>query len=281
MAYCYAITNLLTGLAASAFTNSTGNNDSTRARLNDGRMDKRYVVNSSVASGSTIVIDFGTAVAATGFALLNTNCAVQKSDAAVRVRGADGFTAGTINTNIVTAKAATTLNSTAPKNKDHVLQFPIVTKRYWELTFTWTGSVANFAIGELWAFQGQTQISRKSIYGGGEKEEMKTASIEFDGGNTKAYFKGGPIRGKRLPFQDLTGAQLAELQVMWRAAKAEANPFLWIESYESSAAAAAVAEQEVIYGRCRLAEFEWSETDYLLYQPPEVVIRSLGREVGA
>lgn len=278
MAYAYAYTNALTNLGAAAFTNSVGTNDSTRARMSDTRMDKRYNMGASVASGSTIILDFGAAVALKGIALLNTNFAVQWTDAAVRIRAA---TDAAITTSVVTAKAATTLNSTAPKNKDHVLQFTTVTKRYWELTFTAGGSFSNASIGEIFAYETVTQLSRKSIYGGGEKEEIKTAGVDYENGNSRSFYLGGPVRSKRLPFQDLTSAEREELAAMWRVLKGEATPFLWIDSYEATAVAAAVAEQEVTYGRLKMPDFEWSENDYLLYQPPELHIRSLGREVGS
>lgn len=277
MAYCYATSNLLTGLAASAFTFSAGPSDATRTRLNDTRMDSRFTA-SAGTSGQTCIIDMGAATALTGFALLNTNCAVQKADAAVRVRGA---TDAAITTSVVVAKAASTLNSAAPKNKDHVLQFASVSKRYWELTFTWTGTVTNFSIGELWAFNAQTQLTRKSIYGGGESEEIKNAQVDFYSGNSRGYFLGGPVRELQLPFEDLTASQREELAILWRTVKNGAAPFLWMPSYEATATTAAVAEQEVVYGRLQVPTFKWVENDYLLYQPPELIIRSLGREIGS
>ena len=59
------------------------------------------------------------------------------------------------------------------------------------------------------------------------------------------------------------------------------TPFLWIESYEAVSTAAAVTEQDCIFGRLRLPEFEWSWVDYNLTQPPELTIASEGRERGA
>lgn len=278
MAYGYAITNWLQGLAVGTFTFSAGTGGATRSRLNDGRMDARYTNGALTASGVTIVIDFGSAQTLVGIALLNHNSAVQKTDAAVRVRAADD---AAITVNVVVAKAATTLNSTAPKNKDHVLQFAALLKRYWELTFTWTGNVGNWAIGEIFAINATTQLTRKSIYGGGESEEIKGVQVEFYNGNSKGYFLGGPIRELQLPFADLTLAQREELLALWRATKNGSTPFIWIPSYEATATAAANAEQEVIYGRCQMPVFKWQENDYQLYTGQELVIRSLGREVGS
>lgn len=276
-ANAWVVTNRLTGLAASAFTFSAGANDTTRARLNDGRMSERYVNGASVASGLTCVIDLGSALACTGIALLNTNCAVQKTDAAVRVRAADD---SAISVNVVTPKAASTLNTAAMKNKDHVLQFASATKRYWELTFTWTGNVTNFAIGELVMFNAQTQLSRKAIYGKKEGRDFRVSEVEHYNGGSTSYFEGGPLRTKQLPYSDLTPAQLEELFAILTATNGGATPFLWIESYEATGTAAAVAEQEVIYGKAA-PEFNFSEPDYDLLTPNELVIRSLGREVGA
>lgn len=278
MAYAYAYTNLCNGLAASAFAWGSGPSDATRARLNDGWMDDRYIVGAAVASLEYVIIDFGAAITLTGIALLNHNAAVQKADAAVQILGADD---AAITVNVVLAKAGTTLNNVAPKNKDHVLQFAPVTKRYWKILFGWTGTVANFAIGEIFAFNAQPQFSRKSIYGGGEAPEMKVASVEFYNGGGNAYFQGGEIRVKRLPFSDLTLAQREEQLTLWRAVKGSTIPFLWIESYESTAAAAAIAEQEVIFGNLKVDTFAWTEPDYQLFGTPDLIVRSLGREIGS
>lgn len=282
-AYAYAYTNRCTGLAASAFTWSAGMlNDATRARLNDNRMDSRYVAGNPATSVS-VVIDLGSALAVDGWAVLNSNAAVQKT-CTLTIEAADD---AAITVNAVTAKSATTLNVTAPRNKDHVLQFGVVTKRYWRLTWATTGSWTNFAIGELFAYYttlsvGTTRLSRKRIYGGGEREQIITSALDFGNGNTRSYFVAGPVRSKRLPFSDLTEAEREELMQMWRRVKAGATPMLWIESYEAVSAAAANAEQEVVYGRCMLPDFAWSEPDFNLFTPDsEIIITSLGREVGA
>lgn len=279
MAYAYATTNLLSGLAAGAFTWSAGTGGATRSRLNDGWMDARYN-NGDSASGITLVIDFGSAVSLSGIALLNHNAAVQKSDAAVRVRAA---TDAAISVSVITPKVATTLNTAVGLNKDHVLQWATsATKRYWELTFTWTGTVSQFSIGELYAFVAQTQLSRKSIYGSGDRPIIKTAEVEFYSGGSNSYFQGGPIRVKRMMFSDLNPTARAEMLAMWTATKGSATPLLWIESYEAVSTAAAVTEQEVVYGRLKqLEELDLPENDYQLYTPSEFVVESLAREIGS
>lgn len=276
--YAYAVTNLCTGLAASAFSWNGGTNDSTRSRLNDGKMSEPYVNGASVATLRAVVIDFGSAVTLTGIAILNSNCAVQKTDARVLVTGADD---AAMSVNAVVAKAQTTLNSTAPKNKDHVLQFGAVTKRYWQLFFAWTGNVTNFQIGEIFAFNAQAQLTRRAIYGDGEGRTFKTAEVEYYNGGTRGFRLGGPVRSLRLPFSDHTDAQNEALYTMLAAVNGGASPFLWINSYEAGALAAANAEQEVIYGRITSPEFAFSVPDYQLFNPNDLLIKSLGREIGA
>ena len=279
MSFAYATTNLCSGLAAAAFTWSSGTAGATRSRLNDTKMSALYVNGASVASGINVVIDFGSAVALTGFAICNSNAAVQKTNATLKVESADD--AG-ISVNNVVRKAASTLNSALFYNKDHVVQFSTGTaRRYWRLTWTWTGNVADFAIGEIFAFNAQTVLSRKSIYGDGEAPEFKTASVEFYSGGGCAYFQGGPIRLKNLPFSDLSTSDRDELLTMWAATKGPATPFLFIPSYEATATAAAVAEQEVVFGQLMVDKFSWTQPDFNLFDPTQLVIRSLGREIGA
>ncbi len=281
-AYAYAFTNLLNGLAAAAFTWSSGANDATRAYLNDGWMDARYNNDGGggVGSGLSVIIDLGSAVALSGFAILNSNAAVQKTDATVTIDSSDTGTFGVGHIDHV--KAASFLNSTAPYNKDHVLQFPLSTaRRYWRLTWTFSGGVTNFSIGELFAFASQTQLSRKRIYGGGEGEKMLVSKVSFYGGGSRGYKQGGPVRRKVLPFSDLSTSERNELLTMWRAVNAGATPLLWIESYEATATAAATPEQEVVYGLLGPDDFPWVEPDFNLYNPPDLVVESLGREIGS
>lgn len=278
MTLAYATNNLLTGLAAAAFTWSAGTGGATRTRVNDGRMDARYS-NGNTASGVTLVIDLGSAQNVQGCALLNHNAAVQKTDAAVRVRSADD---SGITVNVATRKAATTLTNLPPYHKDHVLQFATggSNRRYWELTFTWTGTVTDFSIGELYFFV-QTQLSRTSNYGGGEDEEIRSAQVDFYNGGSSVAFLGGPQRTLRLPFSDLSPTERAEQATLWRATLGPVMPFLFIESYEASASAAAATEQHCVYGRLEVPTFSYSEPDFRLYTPGDLIIRSLGREVGA
>lgn len=279
-AHAYAYSNVLTGLAAGSFTwsNTTTTN---RAYVNDGRMDKRQVVDASAASGINVIIDLGAALTLVGFGILNSNAAVQKDDAAVLV---EASSASDFGSDVNTAKAATTLYSaTSPRNKDHVLQFVGLSKRYWRLTWTWTGNVTDFAIGELFAYTagGLEQLTRRSVYGSGETREAIVAQSQMQYGETRGLFLAGPVRQLDLQWDDLNASERDELYTMHVASNFGATPFLWVESYEASALAAAVAEQECIYGRLTAPRFQWSQKDFGIYQPGGFSIRSLGREAGA
>lgn len=278
MSYAYGWNNLLTGLAATAFTWSAGTGGATRSRLNDSRMDARYN-NGNTASGVTLVVDLGSAQNVMAIALLNHNAAIQKSDAAVRVRSADD--AG-ISVNVATRKAASTLGVISPWNKDHVLQMAGggSNRQYWELTFTWTGTVVDFSIGEL-LFLVPTTLSRKAVYGDGEDREIKSASVEFYNGGRHTYFLGGPIRSLLLPFEDLSDAELLEQTTMWEALQGNVKPFLFIENYEASASAATAEYQRCIYGRLEVPTFNFRTHDFQLHKPGDLVVRSLGREIGS
>lgn len=277
-AHAYSVTNLLEGLAATAFTFSNGAT-SNRSYLNDGRMDRQMLIGASVASGLTLVINMGSAVALSGIAVLNSNCAVQKTDAALRIRAADD---SGISTNVVTAKAASTLYSTKlPRNKDHVLQFASVTKQFWELTWTWTGNVTNFKIGELWAYSASVALSRRSIWGSGEGKKMFTAKVPFDTGEKRGLKLGGPQRVLDLRFSDLSETERDELDVMWAATEADVAPFLWIDSRETVATAAGSDEQNCVFGRLEDDELFFDNPDHGRYSPGGFKLRSAGREAGA
>lgn len=275
MSIAYAVTNAFGALADTAFTWSTG--DTThRDYLHDGRLDKQFSVSGS-ASGLTLVIDMGSAQQLVGIALLNSNVALASGTPTVRVRAADD--AG-ITVNVVTPKAATNVNTSAPKQKDHVLQFAAVTKRYWEITWTWTGTY-QLKLGEVFAFAASTQLSRAGIYGSGEGEFFKVAQNDVQSGEIRATFIAGPVRRVVLKWKDLTSTEQDQLRTLWRATKGPVTPFLHIPSYEATATAAAIAEQECIYGKLALTDFDFTQPDFNLFDPPDLVITSLGREAGS
>lgn len=288
--HAYSVVNTLSGLSASAFawytTHATPSSGAftpspdNRAYLNDGRMDKNLIISASAASGINLIVDLGTARQMTGVALLNSNAAVQKSDAAVLVEASSD---ATFAADVNTAKAASTLySSTTPRNKDHVLQWDAnLTKRYWRFRWTWTGSVTNFQLGELWMFTASNLLTRRSIYGSGETRPAKVAQVEMQYGETRGLFIAGPMRQLDLQWDDLTSAERDELYNMHSLSNFGARPLLWIQSAESTATAAAAAEQECIYGRLQEPTFQFAEKDFSLYQPGGFSLRSLGREAGA
>ncbi|MBK7858410.1 MAG: hypothetical protein IPJ65_07260 [Archangiaceae bacterium] len=107
--HAYAVSNLVSGLAASAFTWSNAVT-ANRSYLNDGRMDRPMVIGASVASGINVIIDFGSPQQLTGVAVLNSNAAVQKANATLKVEASSSSTFGA---DVNVAKAASTLYSSA------------------------------------------------------------------------------------------------------------------------------------------------------------------------
>jgi hypothetical protein len=237
-------------------------------------MDSQYTFTSSNAV--TLQIDLGSAKTVSAWAVLNHNfnslgggtCAISAADDVAWTTG------------VTTIKAASTFATSAPKHKDSVFQFASATKRVWRLTFTnvTTGAVK---IGEVFGVSATTQLTRGMTDGSGEEERYVQSEIEMQYGGTQTLFFAGPIRKKIFRPQDYTESQRDELLALWRAVKGSVSRFLWIESYEATALAAAATEQDCIFGRLKLPSFRWSWTDYNLTQPAELEIESDGRERGA
>lgn len=276
MAHAYATVNAAANLGAAAFTftNMTASN---KAFLNDAAMDR---VCSATASNATrsIDIDFGSATTIVGFALLNHNIAGW-SPTSITIKAADdsGFSVG-----IVTAKAASGVNTDAPNDKDLVLLFPAYTKRYWRIEFA-SSATETLRLGELFALGGTspyTMLTRTKAYGHGESEAYVTNRTESRTGNVRSTFLAGPIRTKRLPFVDSQGvSQREELMAMWRAAKGDVTNLLWVEYVESTNTAATDAGMECLYGKLQPA-LSWRETDFTLFDVDALELRQVGRDVG-
>lgn len=277
MSQGYAVTNALTGLAASAFTWSSGYTTS-RTRLNDGILDEPAASAASAqASGQTLKIDLGSAQTLLGFALLNHNLASGSCTVQVEAATLSNYS------DAVTVKAATTIVTTAPNHKDTILQFPpaqpSIAWRYWRLTFVHMGTKI-VTIGELLAFTGITTLTRHTIYGDGESERAILNRVVSGTGHQRATYLGGPVRTKRLIYKDLSTSELAELRAMWAATTYGTANLLWIEFIESTAAAATAAAQECLWGKIE-DTFEWTQDDYHLYAPNPYNIVGQGREVGS
>ncbi len=271
--HAYSATNKLSGLAAAAFTWSTAVTTN-RTYVNDGRMDKVFSAGSS-SGGANVIIDLGSAKAVTAVATLNTNIASATAPT-LKVEGADD--AG-ISSNVVAAKAVTTLGTTQPRHKDHVLQFDSVSKRYWRLTWTWTGSFT-LTLGEIF-FAATTTLNRGVIFGHGEREEFITTRFAGDSGERRGHYVAGPYRIRRFPFADLTESERDEVLTMFRASYGGATNMLWCSRYEAGTSAATAAYQDCIYGRLEQSSVGWTETDPDIYQPDAFELRSAAREVGA
>lgn len=275
MSHGYAVTNALTGLAGSAFTWSSSY-ALTREKLNDTLQDELAMGSASVTtSPQTLAFDLGTATALTAVALLNHNLAI--SSGTVKVEGADnsGF-----STNLVTAKAATTVATAEPNNKDSVFQFPSVSRRYWRLTFTHSGNKI-ISIGELMAITSVTTLSRNKAYGWGETERYAQNRVESRTGHVRATYLSGPVRTKKFKFVDLVGtSERQEILSMWRACRGGLSNLLWIETIDSSASAGSEASQECLWGK--LADsITWTEPDFGLYDVDGLELVGQGREVGS
>lgn len=273
MTYAYATVNLARGLAASAFTVAGGAADATRSYLNDGRLDRQYPGNAS--NVSNIAVDLGSSQEVRGFAVLNHNLGgfTSPSVSAVAANSSDFVT------DYVVIKNSTTMVTTAPKNRDTVMQFAGgVSRRYWALNFAWTGTQTP-RYGEVFLYGAPTVLTRGFTDGTGEAEEFITVAAAMRTGDMRTTFLAGPVRSIRLRAQDYTSSNNAELAAMWRASRGGAVPVLLIPSYDPSSAAATAAAQDVMLGRLG-AEYSWAYSDFDLVQPPEMVLRSLGRAVG-
>jgi hypothetical protein len=282
MSFAYATTNALSSRVAGDFTPGSGPSDATRAYLNDGRMDRQYVF-TAAASSNTLVIDMGSATTLRGIAILNHNLVDSVAPRYITVEAADD---DAITVNPVTAKGSTTVTDdstdTNPVNKDTVLQFAAVTKRYWRLTFAWDSGSFALKIGELFAYAASTQLSRGQVDGSGETERIIAPTVEMQNGETRSAFIAGPVRIKHLRSDStFSTSERKELLTLWRLVRGPVTPFLWIESYEATATSALLPEQDCIFGRLMLPDFAWTWSDYNLSQPPEFVLQSLGREVGS
>jgi len=275
MAYAWTVTNALPATAAS-YVWQSGPSDATRAYLYDRRMGKQFVC-TAAASGNTLNIDMGAATSLKGLAFLNHNLASFGGTVTAQVQAA------TLSdySNAADAKAITTLDFTSPHAKDFVLQFPAVSKRYWRIIFTWTGTKA-LKVGEVFGYASATPLTRKDIYGAsGEGHQVRVASVESDNLERRAYLMAGPRRSKRMTFSDLSAAELAELEALFFATKGPVNPVLFILNQNEVSTAAAAADTDVMFAKLDLEDFSYTFPDFSRHAPPALVLLNLAREVGA
>ncbi|HEY0881026.1 MAG TPA: hypothetical protein VGD87_05830 [Archangium sp.] len=276
----YAITNALSGLAPSAFTWSSGYTTG-RDRLNDDLMDEVASGSSSAqASGQYLQIDLGSVTEVAAIVLLNHNLASGSCAVYIDQSTTAAFTPGP---NTVTVKAASTITTTAPNQKDTILQLPqstTATARYWRIYFTHSGT-KTITLGEVLFLSSITSLSRSYTYGNSESERVVTNRVESVTGSIRSTYVAGPIRTKRFAFKDAQGeSQRNELMGMWRNTRGGTRNLLWIDTIESTSTAASAAAQTCIWGR--LGDTHgWTNNDYDLFDVDGFELVSQGREVGS
>lgn len=268
--HAYAITNKAPG--AAGFTWSVATTSS--HRLIDGRLDDQIEVTGTLTTVN-VVIDFGVATTLNAIALLNHNLATA-TGAQVKVEAADN---AAINIGNSTPKALTTLYTTAPREKDHVLQFAALSKRFWRITFSWTGTFT-LRIGELFAAE-TTVLTRAMVYGNVESVDFVRSRFTGSTGETRGHFIAGPIRARDISFEDLDVTERNEMMAMFLATKGGTRPMLWCEQYEATATAADSDHQECLFGKLEDPSFGLTNFDYGRFNPSGMRLKSLGREVGA
>lgn len=276
MAYAFIpeTRNLIRALAAASFTASPGPADATRSRLNDKRIDKPYVM-VVAASGLTLDVDLGSAQQVDTVAVLNHNLAATGTTPGINITGADNaaFSVGAVSPGSINLAA-----TSRPKDSCFSFSAPL-TKRYWRFQFTWGGG-GSFAIqvGEL--FLGRaTTLTRGELDGSGETERVRAPMVELSNGASRGIFIAGPVLERSLVFTDFTEAQNDILRTLWRDCRGPAVPVLWCDDYAATTTPTA-SQQKCIYGHLQMPEFGWRWSDWLLVKPPDMVIRSQGREVG-
>lgn len=263
------MTDLAQNLADAAFTWSDGTT-ANRASLHDGRMDTLFT-SASDAGGVNVVIDFGAAVNVNAIALLNSNIA-----SAVAPTIAIAFSDNNIS--YTTAKAATTPNTQTPREREHVLQFPSASHRYWKVTWAWTGNF-QLTLGNI--FVGATiQPQRYTVFGDEETPEYLVSVAGGYTGESRALYVGGPLRTKTIRLEDLSASERDDYLTMYFAAKGGALPMLWCHLYEATAVAAPNDNQDVIFGRATQPKPKWNGFDFGRYNLDAIVIESMARDIG-
>lgn len=278
MAYGYVTErqNLARSLAASAFTVSPGPNDSTRARLNDKRMDKLFSCTASTP-GVTIVVDLGSAQAVDTVAILNHNLASFSSAQSIIVQAADN---AAITVGVVTC-GTITLSATATRPKDSCMSFASTTKRYWQFEFDWASGSNVLTIGEL-VLGVATTLSRGEIDGSGESDRISAPQVKLANGGLSAITLTGPVLERRLVFDDFSPTEMLFLRTLRRAA-AGSVPLLWCDDWTAAALPAAPTEsqQRCLWGNVTEPDYDETYTNYRLSRPNVLTLLSQGREVGA
>jgi hypothetical protein len=282
MAHGYCVANLLSGLASTAITTTASVVGGVSSYVNDGRLGRTWILTAiDIGDGSAFIldikIDLGSALSFQCAAWLNTSGV--PADASVQLYS---DTDGTFDPAPYQPKGNTAFTPTdAVDKKDFVLQFPASTSYRWLLMRIVRASVFTVSIGELFVGASITSLSREGVYGSGEGEEVIAVSSRMQGGDVRVAKFGGPIAERRYSFADWTAAQLAEAKALWRATNGPVTPLLWIDKVAQTTDAATAAEMRCLYGRIQDARFDWTQDDFGVYQPPGLILRSSGRELGS
>lgn len=281
MAHGYCVANLLSGLASSAVTTTATFIGGSSSYVNDGRLGRTWIL-TGVLSGAEyivdIVVDLGSARSAQCVGWLNA--AGIPFGAALELYC---DTDGTFDPAPYSPKNGSTALATDEVDaRDIVLQFPASTAYRWWLMRIKHSAVFTVSIGELFIGGAITSLSRQGAWGSGEGEEVVAVSSRMQGGDVRVAKFGGPIAERRYSFADWNAAQLAEAKALHRAVDGPVTPLLWIDQVaQTSVASASASEQRCLFGRVQDARFDWIQDDFGVYQPPGLVIRSSGREMGS
>jgi hypothetical protein len=277
MSHGYAVGNLLSGLAAGAFTKWGVGAISGADGYNDGLQD-RLVSTGAAVDPTRIVVDLGSARTVAAVAVLSHNMS-QYLLPTFQVEAASdaGFTTTYVNCR------SGPLPLTGPGTKDFVAQFPPVSRRYWRLSFQDTTPVAvTVSIGELLFMGSVVTLPRLKTYGWGESERYIMNRVESRTGNIRSTLLAGPIRSKTWPFVDQQGiTQREALMSMWRACHGGNENLLWLESVDSSSGTWAANSPgiECLWGKLQTS-MGWKENDFNLFDVDALSLTGLGRAVG-
>lgn len=276
MAYGYVpqTRNHISGLTATLFTVSAGPANSTRLFFGDGWMDRQYIFNAS-SSAVFVTVDLGVARTVDTVAVLNHNLASLGSSRTIAVRGADD---SAMTVNVVGPYTASVL-STSTRAKDTCIAFASALRRYWRFTFDWGAVSGILRVGELVAGQATT-LTRGELDGSGESELYRVPTVQLANGGERGIGLAGPILERRLRFDDFSPTEMGFMRTLMRDVRGPATPVLWCEDWVANGAPTE-AQQKCLFGTVSSADYVETFTNWRLSRPNELVLRSLGREVGA
>ncbi len=269
--HAYSVGSRFRSLAESAITLSAGN-AANKGRLIDGRVDRQY--ESTAITNLNIDFDFGSAVSLQGIALLNHNLDGAALSSFL-IRSADDA-AFSVNANTVFS------NTTLRATNVFCVHSSTTARRYWRITINHSGSY-NKKIGEVYAVAATggttpiTALSRRVIYGNGGSQSFRTTFAESPYGRLMGGVLSGPLKSRRLLWEDLTLSQKNEILTMHAAANGNGSDLLWVEDYDGTAHS---TSQECYFGRFMEDELQYTESDYGLYSGLGLTLREQTRGVG-